>query len=107
MESMHSDGACEESEFDRDGSWTAPVSPLGNPERALENKRFQRLFSAKLATLPPMQARAFEMRELSGMESDEICRQLGVTPNNLCQLLHRARLGLRKSLDREWFCAAA
>jgi RNA polymerase sigma-70 factor, ECF subfamily len=99
--------ATEDSEFDRDGAWATPVSPWSNPERALENKRFLGLFAAQLATLPPMQARAFEMRELMGLESEEICRHLGVTPNNLCQLLYRARLGLRKSLERDWFSAAA
>jgi hypothetical protein len=30
-----------------------------------------------------------------------------VTETNLFVLLHRARLGLRRSLDRDWFARAA
>jgi RNA polymerase sigma-70 factor (ECF subfamily) len=90
-------------DFEDDGSWRAPVSAWSDPERALECSRFRAEFEAQLSRLPPMQSRAFVMRELMGLESDEICRTLGITPNHLWVLLHRARLGLRRSLDREWF----
>lgn len=93
--------------FDGDGAWVAPMSPWSDPERALDDKRFQRLFAESLERLPPLQSRAFELRELMGLDTGEICEALEVTPNHLYQLLHRARLALRQSLDRDWFSAAA
>lgn len=93
-------------DFDEQGQWRAPVSAWSDPERALECSRFRAAFDRCLAGLPEMQSRAFVMREVKGMDSAEICRALGVTPANLWVLLHRARLGLRRGLDREWFSEA-
>lgn len=90
-------------DFDQDGTWRAPVSAWSDPERALECSRFRAEFEAQLERLPPMQSRVFAMRELMGLEPEEICRTLGITPNNLWVLLHRARMALRRSLDRDWF----
>ncbi len=95
----------EAGEFDAQGQWLAPPSPWTDPQRALESKRFRALFDACLARLPSMQSRAFAMREVMGLEAGEICSALGVTPNHLGVLLHRARLGLRESLERDWFAA--
>lgn len=92
-------------DFEDDGRWRAPVTAWSDPERALECSRFRAAFDAQLALLPEMQSRAFVMRELMGLESEEICSALGVTPNHLWVLLHRARLGLRRGLDRDWFAA--
>jgi RNA polymerase sigma-70 factor (ECF subfamily) len=90
-------------DFDEDGRWRASPSAWSDPEKALECSRFRAEFDAQLERLPGIQARAFVMRELHGLEPDEICAKLGVTRNHLWVLLHRARLGLRRSLDREWF----
>lgn len=50
-------------------------------------------------------ARAFMMREVMGMGTEEICKELGVTSNNCSMLLYRARMGLRACLDQLWFGA--
>ncbi|MDQ3025773.1 MAG: sigma-70 family RNA polymerase sigma factor [Pseudomonadota bacterium] len=97
------DDAGEDPDFDRDGRWRAPPSAWSDPELALDCARFRGAFDEQLARLPPMQSRVFVMRELEGLEPDEICRTLGITPSNLWVLLHRARLGLRRGLDRAWF----
>ncbi len=107
LEPLRDDEAGEQAQFDREGHWTAPMSPWSDPERALEDKRFRQLFAQSLERLSPLQSRAFELRELMGLDTGEICAALEVTPNHLYQLLHRARLELRRSLDRDWFSAAA
>jgi RNA polymerase sigma-70 factor (ECF subfamily) len=94
-------------DFDADGAWRAPVTPWSDPALALDCKRFREVLEAQLARLPEQQSRAFRMRELEGRESPEICAALGVTENHLFVLLHRARLGLRRGIDREWFSRAA
>jgi hypothetical protein len=31
------------------------------------------------------------------------CRDLNITPNNLCVMLHRARMALRECLEINWY----
>ena len=97
----------EDPDFEADGTWRAPVDAWTDPALALDCKRFREELAAQVARLPELQARAFRMRELEGRESAEICAALGVTESNLFVLLHRARLALRRSLDRDWFRRAA
>src|SRR5207253_1876571 len=54
-------------------------------------------------TLPPNTARVFMMREVMELESDEICKELTITANNLWVILYRARMALRQCLEQNWF----
>ena len=47
------------------------------------------------------------MREHLGLETAEICKELGVTPTHCWVLLYRARMALRLCLDNNWFGAGA
>ncbi|MDX8382660.1 MAG: sigma factor-like helix-turn-helix DNA-binding protein, partial [Ghiorsea sp.] len=53
--------------------------------------------------LPAKQKLVFDMRELQGLDPDEVCKACDITATNLHVLLHRARLGLRHCLDQNWF----
>jgi len=81
---------------DRPGAWR-------NPEAALEDRHFWRVFEACLEHLPAKQARVFMMREFIGLTTDEICEAVSLTVSNLHVLLHRARLRLRACLEHHWF----
>ena len=52
-----------------------------------------------LEKLPPNTARVFMMREVMELESDEICKELAITANNLWVILYRARMSLRECLE--------
>ena len=52
----------------------------------------------ELATLPPMQARAFRMREFEGKEVATICAAMGIDEGRLFALLLDARLALCRAL---------
>jgi RNA polymerase sigma-70 factor, ECF subfamily len=56
-----------------------------------------------LGRLPEKTARAFLLREHLGMETEEICKELGITPTHYWVLLYRARLALRQCLEARWF----
>jgi RNA polymerase sigma-70 factor (ECF subfamily) len=43
------------------------------------------------------------MREVLGMETDEICKELRITATNCWVLLYRARMSLRECLQATWF----
>jgi RNA polymerase sigma-70 factor (ECF subfamily) len=56
-----------------------------------------------LQRLPDKTSQAFMMREHLGLETNEICKELGVTPTHCWVLLYRARMALRECLNKEWF----
>ena len=56
-----------------------------------------------LEKLPPNTARVFMMREVMELESDEICKELSITPTNLWVIMYRARMSLRECLEQNWF----
>ena len=57
--------------------------------------------------LPAKTARVFMMREVLEMSTEEICKELGITPTNLWVILHRARLSLRECIEIKWGAAGA
>jgi RNA polymerase sigma-70 factor, ECF subfamily len=75
----------------------------GDPEAALSQERFFAALESCMERLPRNTARAFHMREVMGMETDEICKELGITPTNCWVLLYRARMSLRECLQGNWF----
>lgn len=95
-------GAPEKYLFDQRGEWTVPQTSWGNPETALEQDRFWAAFAACLDSLPPKLAKMFSLRELSGLETTELCEVLNVTSSNCWVGLHRARLALKACLEATW-----
>lgn len=89
--------------FASDGHWREPQHDWGNPEDALRQVDFMRVLEACVEKLPGQQGRLFMMREWLELESDEICKELAITPTNLWVMLHRARLRLRECLQAGWF----
>ena len=90
--------------FDRGGFWNRADRPVawGQPEDAMHQKQFWRVFEACLELLPPKQARIFMMREFIELSANEICQETGVTGANLYVILHRSRLRLRECLETQW-----
>jgi RNA polymerase sigma-70 factor (ECF subfamily) len=74
-----------------------------DPETALRQRRFFEVVERLLEDLPKKTARAFKMRELIGLETEEICEALGITQSNCWVMLHRARAALRAGLEQQWF----
>ncbi len=89
--------------FAADGHWRETQHDWGNPEDTLRQLDFMRVLEACVEKLPGQQGRLFMMREWLELESDEICKELCITPTNLWVMLHRARLRLRECLQSGWF----
>ncbi len=91
-------------DFDSSGWWQdQPASWGDNPGAALEQQEFWIVFRGCLGKMPRRLTAAFTLREMEGLSTDEISRDLNVTPGNLGVLLHRARLSLRRCLETHWF----
>jgi len=86
------------------GKWQdKPMQWHDNPEQLCQSEQFMKVLKTCTDNLPVKQQLIFEMRELQGLDSDEICKACDVTATNLHVLLHRARLALRSCLDKRWF----
>jgi len=91
--------------FDERGHWQRDDRPSawGDPVRTFENSRFWEVFDICMNRLPANTARVFMMREMLGLETDEICSELALSTSNCWVVLHRARMGLRLCLEQKWF----
>src|SRR4029079_16216231 len=85
------------------GGWQVKPADWGDPDAALSRRQFMEIMDLCLEKLPQNTARVFLMRELMELETDEICKELTITANNLWVILHRARMSLRECLERNWF----
>lgn len=74
-----------------------------DPERSFEQARFWEVFERCNVQLPAQTARVFAMREFMGMETGDICKELGITSTNCWVMLFRARMSLRECLETNWF----
>ena len=93
--------------FRSDGRWDAPPADWGDPEAALSQRQFFDVMEFCLEKLPPQAGRVFMMREVMELETDEICKELAITANNLWVILYRARMALRACLEQHWFAGGA
>jgi len=89
--------------FNESGHWKTFPPEWRSPDQSLEQKQFFAALEMCLEGLPEKTARVFLMREHMGLETDEICKDLGVTPTHVWVLLYRARMALRKCLEMNWF----
>ena len=88
--------------FDNTGHWVTPCQDWGSPDKVLEQKRFWAILNECLKRLPPQLAMLYSLREISGMETEDICKDLNITPTNSWVMLHRARLGLKQCFELTW-----
>jgi RNA polymerase sigma-70 factor (ECF subfamily) len=97
------DDLLEQALFAPDGHFAEPPADWGNPDQALSSRQFFAVLEACTTRLPANQGRLFLMREWLELSSDEICKEMGLTPTNLYVQLHRARQRLRECLALNWF----
>lgn len=85
-----------EARFDNAGRWARP--PRG-PDAGADAERVRGWVGECLEDLPDRRRLAFVLREVEELPTDEVCKVLEVTANNLGVLLFRARNGLRECLE--------
>jgi len=88
----------------KDG-WIHELGPQewSSPGASLDSEVFWKTFHDCSAKLPKNVATVFNLREVDGVESKEICALLNISENNLWVMLHRARMALRRCLETNWF----
>jgi len=89
------------------GHWREDRAPINWPVQAVESREFWETLNHCLSQLPQQMAIAFTLREIDGLNSNDICDVLNITPNNLGVLLYRSRGKLRELLEVNWFSRRA
>ncbi len=92
--------------FDKKRHWKDKATMMDwevNPSTLAEKKEFWHVLHGCLKELSQVMAKAFVMRELEGMSSEQVCKLLEISQTNLWVRLHRARLQLRRCLELNWF----
>jgi RNA polymerase sigma-70 factor (ECF subfamily) len=90
--------------FDGKGHWKFDVRRWSDPDNALEQRQFWAVLEACIARLPQRMASLFILREIDGLDSASICKELELSStNNLWTLLSRMRMRLRQCLELQWF----
>ena len=90
--------------FREDGHWKSNLRKWpADPQRSLEDREFWDILQACLSKLPRTLSAAFALREMEELQTDQACEALQISPVNLSVRLHRARLLLRRCLERSWF----
>lgn len=69
-----------------------------DPVHCAIGRQFVTALGRQLERLPPLQARAFVLRDGWGGDTDDICALLQLNANHLAVVLHRARGRLRDAL---------
>ncbi|MCK9608066.1 MAG: sigma-70 family RNA polymerase sigma factor [Methylomonas sp.] len=93
----------EDAFFMSNGHWNSGPSTWNDPEAAFKQQEFWAVYEVCQNNLPPKMAKVFMLRELVGLEADEICQEIGLSEANYWVVMHRARLRLRECLEIRWF----
>jgi RNA polymerase sigma-70 factor (ECF subfamily) len=87
------------------GHWKEGQGPHSNsllPEGEIENNELREILEKCISLLPENLASVFVMKMIDEAPSDEICKELNITPSNVWVMMHRARLKLRNCIESNW-----
>jgi RNA polymerase sigma-70 factor, ECF subfamily len=94
------DGAAVDPEaFGPDGRWRSVPPRLDtDPESQLLSKELRGRILAAVEKLAPAQRAVITLRDLTGLDAEEVCELLDISDGNQRVLLHRARANVRAAL---------
>lgn len=72
-------------------------------ESAIEDNEFEAILKKCLALIPPKAEACFTLKIMDECSSEEICKELDITPSNLWTMMHRVKLQLRECIELNWF----
>jgi RNA polymerase sigma-70 factor (ECF subfamily) len=75
-----------------------------DPSKAYEQKEFLKIIKHALSEISGRLAQVLIFREVIELNSQEICKFMGISTGNLYVMMHRARKRLRQNMQLKWFC---
>lgn len=90
--------------FDANQNWKVPGEEVVWEAEAhlLDNQAFKEILDICVGKLPDNWRLAVVSKYLSEKKTGQICRELEVTRANYWQIVHRAKLMLKKCIDHNW-----
>lgn len=88
-----------------EGGWVAERAPSTFHEAAdqpLEREEFMKILELCMEFLPVKWSQVFRLKNMEELNSNEICKELAITPSNLWVIIHRAKLQLRECMEDKW-----
>lgn len=73
-----------------------------DPNRAFEKAEFWSAFRSCLDKLREPMRTAFTLKMLDEVSSEDVCKILKISPNNLWVMMHRARTQMKACLEKNW-----
>lgn len=92
--------------FDEQGNWKPDQRPTewtDDPKNFLDDPEFNVVLQKCMGKLPQGWFSAIQLKFMDEKNGEQICQELGITPTNFWQILHRAKVQLRKCLESGWF----
>lgn len=96
-----------ESAFFDGRHWSVSDAPREWPAAKAESAELSAVLRRCLDGLTAPVARAFVLREMEGLDASDTAAALGVAPGHLAVLLYRARMRLRRCLEKNHFAPGA
>ncbi|MFD2721371.1 sigma-70 family RNA polymerase sigma factor [Hymenobacter monticola] len=103
LDQISEGGATEADFFNLEtGHWADAQMPASwlNADAALEQEELHEAIQRCQDRLPAQQGAVFAMRFVEELSAEEICQELGITASNYWVLVHRAKLQLRRCLEK-------
>lgn len=87
--------------FTAEGSWQSPPASWSdiNPERIVAGRQLLAHVMAIVETLPPAQRTVVTLRDIEGLDAQDVCAMLEITEANQRILLHRGRSRVRQAIE--------
>jgi RNA polymerase sigma-70 factor (ECF subfamily) len=94
----HSEGI-----FNEKGIWNSNMrASWENETNLLDNLEFKKVLDHCLESLPENLKLAVLSKYIFEKKAETICQELNISPTNYWQLIHRAKMKLKKCLDANW-----
>lgn len=90
--------------FNETENWKSnEINPIWDQEEELlDNPEFNNAMQKCMDELPQKWKYAITSKYLTDKNADEICQELEITVSNYWQIVHRAKLVLKKCLELKW-----
>jgi len=91
--------------FDDAEHWKANTQPNMwgiDYSTTVETKEFYRILESCKSKLKDIQQKVFVLKYMEDNDAEDICKVLNITASNYWVLIHRAKLHLRKCLEKNW-----
>ncbi|MEB0260294.1 MULTISPECIES: sigma-70 family RNA polymerase sigma factor [unclassified Mucilaginibacter] len=92
--------------FDENDRWKNKEKPSAwhdDEGHLLDDREFNGVLTSCLGKLPEQWRVAVNLKYIEQKKGDLICQELDIAATNFWQILHRAKLQLRKCLEINWF----